>query len=525
FGVWVHHMFATGLPTIALNFFSAASMVVAVPAGIQVFSWIATLAAGKVIWNTPAFFAVGAIITFTMGGLTGVMVGLVPFDFVAHDTYFIVAHLHYVLIGGMVFPLLAGFYYWAPMISKRRLSERLGRWVFALTFIGTHVTFFPMHLTGLMGMPRRVYTYPDNLGWDAFNLTSTIGAFLIGAGILILIIDLIRNFRFASEDNAGNVYNGGTLEWLPSGLYSNRSIPVITSRYPLWDQKDLARNVEEGRFFLPNSATGERETIVTSPQLAEPQYLQRMPKPGWPHVLSAVFTAGFFLLLTVQLYWPSIISGIAAIGAIVWWVWDLDTPIPERTADIGAGIHVPAYAHGPRSHGWWALVTLLVVCGMIFGMLVFSYLYMWSQRPHLFPDAPPTDVIVTSLALAGSGVVAASVAYAARSRSVPAAVLATIVAAGCLIAAGLIDGLSWWDAGLRPQTDAHAALVYAFISWQGVFVAVAVMMALYAIARLATGLLVPQRPMTLEITSLFLIYTGVQGAIGTALTRGFPMLV
>jgi len=525
FGVWVHHMFTTGLPTMALNFFSAASMVVAIPAGIQVFSWIATLAAGKVKWNTPALFAVGAIITFTMGGLTGVMVGLVPFDFIAHDTYFIVAHLHYVLIGGMVFPLLAGFYYWAPMISSRPLSERLGKWVFALTFTGMHVTFFPMHLTGLMGMPRRVYTYPDNLGWDAFNMTSTIGAFLIGAGVLILVVDLIRNFRFSSQESAGNIYNAGTLEWLPSGLYSNRSIPVITSRYPLWEQKGLKDDVEQGRYFLPNAPTGERETIVTSPQLAEPQYLQRMPKPGWPHVFSAVFTAGFFLLLTVQLYWPSIISGIAAIGAIFWWVWDLDTPIKQKTADIGAGINVPTYGSGPRSHGWWAMVVLLIVCGMIFGMLVFSYLYMWSQRSHLFVIPANEGVFAPTVALLAGACALAGAAFLARKKSVFLAVTATALSVGCMMAATAIDGLAWWNGGLRPQTDAYGALVYAFVSWQAVFVAVSALMALYALARLLTRLLVVERPMTIEAISLFLIYTSVQGAVGIALTRGFPLLM
>jgi cytochrome c oxidase subunit I+III len=525
FGVWVHHMFTTGLPALALNFFSAASMVVAVPAGLQVFSWIATLAAGKVRWSTPALFAVGSIVTFTMGGLTGVMVGLVPFDFVAHDTYFVVAHLHYVLIGGMVFPLLAGLYFWAPMISRRALSETLGRWVFALVFTGTHVTFFPMHLAGLMGMPRRIYTYPEHLGWDAFNLTSTLGAFLIGAGVLILVVDLIRNFRFSTDQNVGNIFNSGTLEWLPSGLYSNRSIPVIKSRYPLWDQPGLARDVEEGRYFLPNAATGERETIVTSPQLAEPQYLQRMPGPGWMQVLAAVFTAGFFLLLTVQLYWPAIASGMLAVGAMIWWLWSLDLPVKQAHADIGAGIIVPAYASGPRSHGWWAMVVLLVVCGMIFAMLIFSYLYLWSQRPHVFPPPAEQTNLAVGLALYLGGLASIAVAWIMRRRSPSLAVLACLCAAGCLLAATALDGIAWWNAGLRPQTDAHGALVYAFLSWQAFFAAISAMMAVYALARLLAGLLVPERPMTMEAIVLFVSYSAWQGIVAVALTRGFLLLI
>jgi cytochrome c oxidase subunit I+III len=524
FGVWVHHMFTTGLPSIALNFFSAASMVVAVPAGLQVFSWIATLAAGKVRWSTPALFAVGSIITFTMGGLTGVMVGLVPFDFVAHDTYFIVAHLHYVLIGGMVFPLLAGFYYWTPMMSRRPLSEKLGRWIFALIFTGTHVTFFPMHLVGLMGMPRRVYTYPENLEWDQFNLTSTIGAFMIGAGVLLLVIDLMRNFRFSTGDSAGNIYGGGTLEWAANALYSTRSIPVVTSRYPLWDQPNLSKDMEDGRYLLPNSATGERETIVTSTQLAEPEYLQRIPGPGWPHVLAAMFTAGFFLLLTVQLYWLSAVSGLLAIGAVVWWMWSLDLPMKQNDADIGAGIRVPTYVSGPRSHGWWAMVVLLIVCGMIFAMLVFSYLYLWSQRPHLFPVSQGDTILPSVLVMLAGSLATAFGARIASSRSGSLSVIFVLLSVTLMTGALVIDSQDWWTAGLRPQTDVHGALVYALLSWQGVFVVISVLMGLYAVCRLIAGLLVAERPMTVEAISLFLAYAAAQGAVSIALSRGFPML-
>src|SRR5690606_13981549 len=157
-----------------LAFFSAASMAVAIPSGLQVFSWIATIAAGRrrLRLTVPSLFILGFLFIFVLGGLTGVMVAVVPFDFQAHDSYFIVAHLHYVLIGGMVFPLFATFYYWVPMVSRKKLSERLGRWAFWLMFIGFNTAFFPMHITGLAGMPRRVWTYPSNLGWDTLNFIS-----------------------------------------------------------------------------------------------------------------------------------------------------------------------------------------------------------------------------------------------------------------------------------------------------------------------------------------------------------------
>ena len=195
FGLWVHHMFTTGIPVMSLSFFSAASMAVAIPSGIQVFAWIATIASGKLRLATPALFVLGFLFIFTLGGLTGVMVAMVPFDWQVHDTYFVVAHLHYVLIGGMVFPLFAALYYWAPALSSRALSETLGRWAFWLMFLGFNIAFLPMHLLGLWGMPRRVYTYPAEMGWQTLNLIATAGAFTLAAGILVFLWDLVRNLR------------------------------------------------------------------------------------------------------------------------------------------------------------------------------------------------------------------------------------------------------------------------------------------------------------------------------------------
>src|SRR5690606_13457368 len=199
FGVWAHHMFTTGMPTLSIGFFAGASMAVSVPAGIQVFSWIATFATGRPKHNTPTLFVAGGLVTFVIGGLTGVMVAMVPFDWQVHDTHFIVAHLHYVLIGGSVFPVFAGLYYWTPMMSRRALSERLGKWVFWLMFVGMQVTFLPMHLTGMMGMPRRVYTYLPGSDLAVTNFVSTIGALTFGAGVALFVFDLARNFRFSAE--------------------------------------------------------------------------------------------------------------------------------------------------------------------------------------------------------------------------------------------------------------------------------------------------------------------------------------
>jgi cytochrome c oxidase subunit I+III len=522
FGVWAHHMFTTGMPRLSTSFFSSASMAVSVPAGLQVFAWIATMASGKLKFTTAGLFVVGGLVIFVMGGLTGVMVAMVPFDWQAHDTYFIVAHLHYVLIGGMVFPLFAAIYYWTPMVSARRLDERWGRWAFWLMFTGVHVAFLPMHLTGLMGMPRRVYTYLPDQHWTVPNLISTLGAFLVAAGVLVWVIDMVRNFRPFGE-SAGTPDDGPGLEWLPSENYSIRSIPVVTSLYPIWDQPHLARDVKAGRYFLPGTATGQRETIVTSPLNAEPQFLLPMPRPSGWHVWSAVFTAGFFLLLTVQAYWPAVISAVLAVYCVVQWCWFLDHPLEQDKADIGAGIMVPTYVTGPSSVGWWAMIITLVVAGMVLAMTCFSYVFLWSRNPQMW--APPPGTL--SLGLVCAAYVAAallawgSVQVLRRGLSTPAA--AMMLAAAVFVGAGWgADFQAWWASGLPPEANAQGAMVYAFASWQGFFAAIVALMGLYAVGRRLAGHAGARQTASYDLIALFIIYTAGQGLVSTLLVRLFP---
>ena len=198
FGLWVHHMFATGLPRVGYSFYTSASMTVAIPTGLQIFCWLATMWDGRPRFQVPMLYVVGFIVTFVIGGLSGVIIAAVPLDLELHDTYFIVAHFHYVLIGGAVFPLLGILTYWFPKITGRMMSETLGKIGFWMLFLGFQLTFFPMHFAGLLGMPRRVYTYPAGLGLELPNLLSTIGAFVVAAAVVLFVINgLISLYRGA----------------------------------------------------------------------------------------------------------------------------------------------------------------------------------------------------------------------------------------------------------------------------------------------------------------------------------------
>ena len=524
FALWAHHMFTAGLSSYAMVFVSVASFAVAIPSGVQVFAWIATFYKGRVRLQSPTLFLLGFHFIFVLGGLTGVMVAVLPFNWQVHDTYFIVAHLHYVLIGGMVFPVFAALYYWMPVLGGHRLSERLARWVFGLMFVGFNLTFFPMHISGLLGMPRRVYTYAGDLGWNTLNLLSSVGALVLALGVLLFFVDAAR-VVFKKKKPHGNPWNAPTLEWLPPGDYGLRSIPLITSREPLWDRPSMADDVAAGRYFLPGTHSGGRETLVTSWRDAVPRHLLVLPGDSWWPLLAAAGTAGFFLLLTVGWVAIAFACGVTAIVAIVVWLWQSDNVPHAEVAEVADGVFLPVGARGSASHSWWAMVVLLCVDATVFASLVFAHVHV-AMAGAVCPP-PGASLPVWGWPVASAALLLAGTAAMLWAQKMPGRAgvwVLVLTALLCLLIATGLDGWGHRLAGLQPTTNAWSATVAALLAWQGFHVLVLVLMGLYVCARRWTGRLQPRARASLDNTALLWHYTTAQGLAAMGIVYLMPLL-
>ena len=531
FGLWVHHMYTTGLPGVSLGFFSAASETIAIPTGIQVFSFIATVLAGRLIFSVPMLYAAGALAIFVFGGLTGVMVAIVPFDAQAHDSHFVVAHLHYTLIGGMLFPIIGAVYYYFPIIRGKLLSEKNGRIAFWLIFSGFNVTFLPMHLTGLLGMPRRVFTYQAGEGFDALNLVSSVGAFVIAAGILLISVDLLRP-RKSEPPSPRNPWNAGTLEWLqqmPGEAWGVRTVPQVTGRYPLWEQPDLLEAVDKGSFYLPDAEEGKRETIVTTTVEARPVQCLRVPGPSFKPMIAAALTGAVFIVATYHWWWAALVFGVAAIGAIFSWLWTGTALIPEKPEKyVGLDTTLPLYRSGSASVGWWAMFITMIADLTAFVSIVFGYFFYWTVRQ----DFPPPDIPgpgmwwpLTAAALILTSWLLVLVAGNRNRHDRASSFYVSLLLAAAAACAGLAALLAGpYSHGMDPTAHVYPAIVWLLVSWSALHVFCGILMQLYCAARRLAGCMTAKHDIDIGNVTLYWHFLLITVFITVAVVAFFPEL-
>jgi cytochrome c oxidase subunit I+III len=483
FGLWVHHMFTIGLPHLAQAFFSAASMLVAVPTGIQVFIWLATLWSGRPQRTLPMLWLTGFLLIFVAGGLTGVMLALVPFDWQVHDTHFVVAHMHYVLVGGMLFPLVAGLYHWFPLFTGRMPLPRLGQWAFWLTFVGFNGTFLIMHWTGLLGMPRRVYTYASGLGWDTPNLISSVFGFVMAAGIGMICIHLYLSLRHGRQADA-NPWQADTLEWacpLPPPAYNFASLPEVRTRHPMWDEPGLASAIARGDAALPRADHGRRETLGSDPVSGDTREVIHLPGNSFLPLLLGLALTGICLSLLLKAYLGAVVATLAALAVGMRWAW-------VNGAHPGAASETHGLPEGLALHsrtcdgpGLWGVGMTLLADGALYASLAFGWLYLWAVAPasalgdlpapltaRVDPAAIPSTIWPAAIALVAATVGWRLMATAATRLCQGQAqhIARRLFAAGALgglAAAGLIG---WaWMTPLAPRQHAHDAVLCVFLAF------------------------------------------------------------
>jgi cytochrome c oxidase subunit I+III len=513
FGVWAHHMFAVGLPTATTIYFAAASLIVVVPSAIQLFAWLATLVTGRPDFQTPLLFIVGFIVFFIVGGLSGVMFAAIPFDQQTTDTYFVVAHFHFIIFGAAVFPLLGGLYYWFPKVTGRMYNERVGKLSFWLAFVGSAITFFPMHIVGLEGMPRRTYTYPPDMGWSGLNLLETLGSYVLGAGLILVAANLAFS-RFRGAPVGNDPFDGATLEWAttsPPPEYNFTVIPAISSPYPMWDRPDReedVRRAERGELVLDRGHETPATTVVDG-QLDE---VLDMPSESiWPILLAGSLGLVFTFLLTGHWTTALVFAGGCAAALAAWHQGEPGHVAPRRRA---------------RPNGWWGMAVFLATETALFGSLIGSYFYLRFTSPH-WPQggiAPPSaalplaltaGLVLSSLPMFGASVTAGRGRVRATWLLIA---LAFAMQAGYLAVqiVSFIDDLQTFS----PTTNAYGSIYFIMLGVHHAHVIVGLLLSGWLLARLRRGL-TPYRTIAVRTIALYWYVVSVIGVF-VVLTQVSP---
>ena len=529
FGIWVHHMFAVGIPHLALAFFSAGSAIVAVPTVLQMFAWLATLAQGRPRWSVPMLYIFGFFFVFVLGGLTGVMLAIVPFDWQVHDTYIVVAHLHYVAGGAFAFPFLAALYYWLPHLTGRTAVHRLSVPAFWLIFIGFNLTFLVMHLVGLLGMPRRIFTYTGHEGWTGLNLVASIGSFIMTIGFGLLVIDLGVHLLYGRRVRR-DPWKAATLEWampIPPAPYNFASVPHFDSPDDRVAPAALAPALARGEGYLGFTRNGWQETLGVHMTSGTPDQLVVLPRATYLPLWTALTTAGVVLAFLFKLYFLALALGLVVVGLFVLGGQSAGLAREYGPLPVGRGVNVPPHTEVAGTPPWWALIFALIADGTLFTSLVFGTLYLWIAAPNWPPAVSPN----TNLALALGCVIALFVAAAGARGSLRAVasgrapqawigLTALVLVAGIVAVVGLIGAVS-----PRPSEHALGATAAALLGFVAVHAGIGVVFLLSNVLRIGAGRVSPKRIVDLRLTRLWLDYTAVTGTIAIGLVLALPTLV
>ena len=387
FGLWVHHMYATGIPHLSLSFFSIASALVALPTAVQIFSWLGTMAAGRPRFSIPMLHVGGFMFVFVCGGLSGVMLAMVPFDLQAHDTHFVVAHLHYVLVGGFVFPMMAAAYYWLPHMTGRQPVQHLSHAAFWTVFAGFNLTFLGMHLTGLLGMTRRMHAYSDP-AWEALNFVSSMGSFLTMIGFALLALDLVLMILFGRPFRR-DPWRSGTLEWAmptPPTAYAFAAIPSVSGRADTLDVRRIGRDLAAGQGLLA-TPRGEMETLGVDPLTGEAQQIVVLPRPTFLPLITACATAGVFLSLLLKVYPLAVIFAAVVLTLFLRWS---RSPHRPQMMDAGEGLILPNHLASPSPPSLWAMRFVIAADATAFASLLFGAGFLGISAPGWPPPFWPS---------------------------------------------------------------------------------------------------------------------------------------
>jgi cytochrome c oxidase subunit I+III len=528
FGIWAHHMYATGIPHMALAFFSLGSAAVAVPTAVQIFAWLGTLAHGRPRWNVPMLWVFGFLWVFVLGGLSGVMIAMVPFNLQSHDTYFIVAHLHYVLVGGFVFPLIAGLYYWLPLVTGREAVFRLAVPAFWLTFIGFNMTFALMHLTGLLGMPRRIFTYPGHEGWVWLNLLSSIGGMVLTMGFALIVVDLILQVRFGRRTRR-DPWRAGTLDWAmprPPAPYAFASIPSVETRADRLDPGRIARDLAAGGGYLAHARNGWQESLGLHVTRATPEQVIILPRNTYLPLVTGTAMCGFVLAFLFGAYWLAAVMFFVVSSLFVYSAQSAGQTVDHGPLPIGRGLAVPPHTEAESPPPWYALILTLVATGTILASLIYGTFYNWLVAPGWPPAelAEPDMILLAGIVialLAASGFARAATNRLRAGASPARAIGIGLLASGAATVATLSVMLTEIP---DPRAHAYAATSFMLLGYLALHAYIGLLFTISNAWRWRAGRLSPKRTLDLRLTRIWQDYVLATGILILALFLALPRL-